>query len=297
MVTVPQNVVFALSNAAAKGSTAARKAITALGLDRLPVAPDARRRGPRSSFQLRLQRWDTEQGLMADSRGSAGRSGGGSAGGRPGSAGSSAGGSSAAAAVMFSPREGLEGPQAGSSDGGVLGAVLLGVAGLASEPIRGLDEGESGPAASLLTRHCRPRPTSFAVLCWTHDPVPALQSGTRCHPSRPAQAACWACWQASSAAPSASWCCRWPACWKCLRERQTAYAAPWRAAATWAGCGRQGGQGGGGAGEQGGGGWRAEWAVAGSLRSHAGHSVRKALPGNSCSWASLRGPGAERTWA
>lgn len=153
-------MVFALSNAAAKGSTAARKAITALGLDRLPVAPDARRGGPRSSFQFRLQRWDTEQGLASDGRSGGGRGGGTWAGdGRPGGSGSGAGGDAAAAAVMFSPREGLEGPQGGGGDGGVLGAVLLGVAGLASEPIRGLDEGEGrGGGRGALHRPAPPPP-------------------------------------------------------------------------------------------------------------------------------------------
>lgn len=185
-----QNVVFALSNAAAKGSTAARKAITALGLDRLPVPPDARPRGPRTSFQFRLQRWDTEQGLMADSRGSAGRGSTGSSAGRPRGAGGSSDGEAAAAAVMFSPREGLEGPQGAGGDGGVLGAVLLGVAGLASEPIRGLDEGrwwcfELG--AQLDTILCLSVFLSIVVhTVWSGPPAPPLPLPPQVRPPLPA---------------------------------------------------------------------------------------------------------------
>ena len=64
--------MFALSNAATKGSTAARKMLTALGLDRLHPGqqlPPGSRGGdgpwpttPGASFRrrLRLQRWDSE---------------------------------------------------------------------------------------------------------------------------------------------------------------------------------------------------------------------------------------------
>ncbi|PSC70464.1 Methionine gamma-lyase isoform A [Micractinium conductrix] len=117
-----QNVVFALSNAATKGSTAARKAITAMGLDRLPYPQDVRWAGAGSTFRRRLQRWETE--VVGGSGAAAAAAPGGGGGG----------------GVMFSPRDGAEGLQHGG-DGGVLGAVLRGVAGLAAEPIRGLDEG------------------------------------------------------------------------------------------------------------------------------------------------------------
>jgi hypothetical protein len=131
-VAVPQNVVFALSNAATKGSTAARKAITALGLDRLhPQHPWAAAAGP--SFRRRL-RWEQEAVREAAHAAPVPE-------GSQGFVGAAATANFSTSVVVFSPRDGtFDGPQPGG-DGGVLGAVLLGVAGLAAEPIRGLDEG------------------------------------------------------------------------------------------------------------------------------------------------------------
>lgn len=142
--------MFALSNAATKGSTAARKMLTALGLDRLHQGqqPPLDTHGPGSpwpttsgaSFRRRLglQRWDSQVAAGAAAARAAAQA-------ALRTRGVSAGGSSepgSPVAVVFSPRDVLlEGPQEGGGDGGLLGALLLGVAGLAREPIRGLDEG------------------------------------------------------------------------------------------------------------------------------------------------------------
>lgn len=155
-----QNWLFALSNAATKGSTAGRKAITALGLDR-PMAHAGQPAGwPSSGVSFRrLQRFETDLGggsgaaaqLAAEAVMAAGSSG------EPGSP----------TAVMFSPREGLEGPQGGGGDGGVLGALLLGVAGLAREPVRGFDEGAL-PGAQVTD-------TAYASMCKSvRAPTPCL---------------------------------------------------------------------------------------------------------------------------
>ena len=96
-----------------------------MGLDRLPYPQDVRWAGAGSTFRRRLQRWETE--VVGGSGAAAAAAPGGGGGG----------------GAMFSPRDGAEGLQHGG-DGGVLGAVLRGVAGLAAEPIRGLDEGEVG---------------------------------------------------------------------------------------------------------------------------------------------------------
>lgn len=128
----PQNVVFALSNAATKGSTAGRKAITVLGLDRLQPRDSWAVAGGANSFRRRLQRWESE----AASAGALGS----------GATGAAAASSSHGGGVLFSPRDSsFDGPQP-AGDGGVLGAMLEGVVGLAAEPIRGLDESE----------HCAP---------------------------------------------------------------------------------------------------------------------------------------------
>lgn len=140
-----QNVVFALSNAATKGSTAARKALIALGLDRLPHYPqDGRWAGAASArFRHHRQHWDAPDVGLPGPPGGARSSRSSSstfAEATSAAAGVSGGGSSA---VVFSPRTSTDGPESGGGhDSGVLGALLLGVAGLASEPIRGLDEGE-----------------------------------------------------------------------------------------------------------------------------------------------------------
>lgn len=140
-----QNVVFALSNAATKGSTAARKAITALGLDRLHPGQQLDAAG--ASFRRRLQRWESEVSRASHHGSSAGAAAGAApSGSHSGGHRREPGSPAATAAVMFSPREAqMEGPgeQPGGGEGGMLGAVLLGFAGLAAEPIRGLDEGES----------------------------------------------------------------------------------------------------------------------------------------------------------
>jgi hypothetical protein len=136
-------VVFALSNAATKGSTAARKAITALGLDRLQPR-EAWAAAGGTPLRRRL-RWETDAGM-------GGSSGSGGGGGRTPQAAATGGGpDSGARAVLFSPRDGAseDGPSFGGGSGGVLGAMLMGVAGLAAEPIRGLDEGEGGGGACL----------------------------------------------------------------------------------------------------------------------------------------------------
>ncbi len=141
--------MFALSNAATKGSTAARKMLTALGLDRLHPGqqPALDLRGPGSPWpttsgasfrrRLRLQRWDSQVAAGAAAARAAAQA---ALRSRDASAGSGEPGSPTA--VVFAPREVLlEGTQEGGGDGGLLGALLMGVAGLAREPIRGLDEG------------------------------------------------------------------------------------------------------------------------------------------------------------
>jgi hypothetical protein len=136
-----QNVVFALSNAATKGSTAARKALTALGLDRrLPQASWAAAGG--SHLVRQRLRWEQEAGLLPGTEGSSSNGG-------PAAASAAASHGGGTLAVLFSPKDDAFDVGQPSGDGGLLGALLAGVVGLAAEPVRGFDEGERMGHASL----------------------------------------------------------------------------------------------------------------------------------------------------
>ena len=118
-----QNVVFAFSNAASKGSAAARKAITVLGLESYDTS------WARAASLHRRVHWRDD---LLPWGGGAGGGGG-------------FGQEASAPLILVTPRR-----PPSSGDGGLLGAVLHGIVGLVSEPVRGLDEeGLNGFAAGL----------------------------------------------------------------------------------------------------------------------------------------------------